>query len=182
VIRRFNMKTFMTVLFAGAMLASTTFAAASDPLAEERFKMKTGRYTPAEEARLQVLTKKTEAGGMDCEHTCCRSARVRSHEQHTNAAPAWAEQVFNAKLGRNTAAEEARLLVAKARGKHGEAASNIKAASDARANFVAAWLQAKLGRSIPAADDRLEARRPQVIAENPEVPCASMCKHTACCD
>jgi hypothetical protein len=44
------MKT-ITVLFAGAMLTSAAFALTSDSGAEERFRMKYGRSTPATEAQ-----------------------------------------------------------------------------------------------------------------------------------
>ncbi len=80
------MKTLTTVLFAGAMLASACFATPNDPLAEERFKMKTGRYTPVEEARRQALDKqktenpqKTETKPDCMEHGCCRGANVAAH-------------------------------------------------------------------------------------------------------
>ena len=43
------------ILFAGALLTSGTFAWSSDPFAEERYRMKTGRYTPAEEARQRAV-------------------------------------------------------------------------------------------------------------------------------
>ena len=88
------MKTFLTVLFAGVLLASTGFSA-SDPFAEMRFKMKTGRNTPAEEARLKAVAQVNETGKMECAgHVCCRKAKAAA----TNSV---GRQFLNAKLGRH---------------------------------------------------------------------------------
>jgi hypothetical protein len=64
----------LVVFIAGAMFLSTGFA--SDPGSEARFKMKTGRYTPGEEARREASgTAAKEATGksaMNCDlHGCC---------------------------------------------------------------------------------------------------------------
>lgn len=71
------MKSVLT-LMAGAMFLSSAFA--SDPGFEERFKMKTGRYTAAEEGRREKANtgeKQAEAKpGMSCEkHGCCSPAK-----------------------------------------------------------------------------------------------------------
>jgi hypothetical protein len=88
-----------TILLAGAMLSLTVIAGANDPFAEERYRMKNGRYTPAEEARLksrrEAAPKSTAA--------CCRSAFASAI-----ADPASNEARFRIKNGRNTPAVEAR--------------------------------------------------------------------------
>ena len=48
------MTRFMTVLAAAAMFASGALAVTNEQMAEERFKAKYGRYTPAEEARRKL--------------------------------------------------------------------------------------------------------------------------------
>src|SRR5712692_3307872 len=98
------MKTYLTVFFAGAVLTSVAFAADSDPFREERFKAKTGRYTPTEEARLQAFNRKLSVRKEECTNQeCCRHEHTASQKQ-VKAIPG-ETQFFNAwsraKWGRN---------------------------------------------------------------------------------
>ena len=101
------MKTYLTVFFAGAMLASTAFAVDDDPFREERLKAKTGRYSQAEEARRQMLTVKAKARTEECaDKKCCRSKHGRPEQQaKAIAASIETESFFDkwsrAKWGRN---------------------------------------------------------------------------------
>ena len=93
------MKTLMTLLAAGAMLASGAQARGNDPNVEERFRAKYGRYSPVEEARRNA-TAEAKRHKMVCdEESCCHHAGPRT------AAPAeenrWAKDYLSAKLGRS---------------------------------------------------------------------------------
>lgn len=62
-------------LMAGTMFLSTVFGA--DPFAEERYRMKTGRYTAAEEARREAVKKVQAAKSSGCGmHQCCTRAQA----------------------------------------------------------------------------------------------------------
>jgi hypothetical protein len=88
----------MILLFAGAMSGSATLATTNDQWAEERINAKTGRYSPAEEARAR------ESDGQ--EQTCkkqnyCRhqhaSAKTKRSSNSTDA-------LLASKLGRSATA------------------------------------------------------------------------------
>ena len=91
------MKFYSNILMAGALLASMAFASQADPFREERFKMKTGRYTPAEEARRLALNhKEVECGNQ----ACCRNEHSGARTQSGDSASAWVNRWFQAKWGR----------------------------------------------------------------------------------
>jgi hypothetical protein len=87
------------VLFAGALFTSAAFGAANDSQAEQRYKMKYGRNTPAVEA----LQNQTHSGNVFAGQMpgCCRSMT-------TGAAPVGqaTEERFRMKYGRNTPAAD----------------------------------------------------------------------------
>ena len=96
------MRTFVTaILLGGALLMGATGAMAEsnnssyDSWREQVSRLKTGRYTPAEEARLK-------------EQAASTAYREEVWSQTTAPANAWFEQIFKMKTGRNTPAEEAR--------------------------------------------------------------------------
>jgi hypothetical protein len=100
--RRNIMRTFATaILLGGALLMGATGAMAQsnnnsyDNWREQVSKLKTGRYTPAEEARLK-------------EEAASTAYREEAASQTTAPANAWFEQIFKERTGRNTPAEEAR--------------------------------------------------------------------------
>ena len=94
------MKTFVrSIILTGAMAIGATglmAAPASNDWFDQWYKMKYGRNSPAEEARLKAERESTAFR----EETPSRVAPARVN---------WAEVLFKAKLGRNTPAEEARL-------------------------------------------------------------------------
>jgi hypothetical protein len=110
------MKTFVVIL-AGALFVSTAFA--SDPYAEERFKAKYGRYTPAEEARREALKKpaKAQSAALEAEVAmcempgCCKPGAAAKSE--VSAGDAHIDALFRAKFGRPSPVEEARIAEAK---------------------------------------------------------------------
>ena len=96
------MRTFVTaILLGGALLMGATGAMAEsnnnsyDNWREQVFMQKTGRNTPAEEARLK-------------ERAASTAYREEATSQATAPANAWFEQIFKMKTGRNTPAEETR--------------------------------------------------------------------------
>ena len=104
------------ILFvAGAMSLSTAFG--NDPGFEERLKMKTGRYTPAGEARREkasIAAKQVKAKPvMSCDqHGCCTRTGQAVAKSATLGDPG-AEARFRMKFGRISPAEEARIAAAK---------------------------------------------------------------------
>jgi hypothetical protein len=103
------MKTVM-VFVAGAMFLSTAFG--NDPGFEERYRMKTGRYTPAEEARRLARAKPV----MNCaEHGCCTNheEQAAGAKSDVTLGDASAETRFRMKFGRSSPAEESRVVAAK---------------------------------------------------------------------
>ena len=110
------MRTIIFVI-AGAMSLSTAFGQ-GDPGFEERFKMKTGRSTPAEEARREkarLAAKQAKAKPvMSCDkHGCCtRTEEAVAKSTATLGDPGFQER-YKMKNGRYTPAEEARIAAAK---------------------------------------------------------------------
>jgi hypothetical protein len=138
------MKPFLTVLFTTVVLASTGFSA-SDPFAEERFKMKTGRNTPAAEARLTAIAQDNETGKMQCAvHVCC-------HKEKAPATTSAGRQFLNAKLGRHDSDSQARI---------GSAA--MPRPTTATVAPGEAYLRAKLGITPSATQPSREAVVPVV--------------------
>jgi hypothetical protein len=110
------MKTAM-VFIAGAMFLSTAFG--SDSGSEERFRMKTGRYTPAEEARREaakIAAKETGAKqGMSCaKHGCCTNHEGQASVAKAEVTPGdpGTEERFRMKFGRISPAAESRVAAA----------------------------------------------------------------------
>jgi len=127
------MKTFLKrmIIAAGWTLGANALLAASlaNDWTEQYFKAKTGRYTPAEEARQRDAR-----------------ANVAFREDALSvAAPSWFEQYYKAKVGRFTQAEEARLEQLKANSAYRE---------EPPVGFIApTWAEqlfkTKLGRAMP---------------------------------
>ena len=117
------MKTFTTILFAGAMFAGLSFGQINDNGANARFHMKTGRDLPG------VTAQATKPAEQCCDMRAC---------DMTTAQPSQAEQRLHMKTGRYSPAEEARLQTSAPT----EVASTMPALTDA-----ADRLHAKTGRS-----------------------------------
>lgn len=94
------MKTTM-VLLAGALFASMTMMAADGQLAEERYKGKYGRYTPAKEAAMKAAQ---PVGARAA--ACCELMAERGRVALSNN-----EERFHAKFGRYSPAREAQMKV-----------------------------------------------------------------------
>jgi len=127
------MKTFFKriLVAAGLTLGANALLAAStgNDWAEQYFKAKVGRNTPAEEARQRDA----------------QSNVAFREEALFVATPNWIEQHFKAKMGRYTHGEEARLR---------ELEANTAFREEAPDGFVApTWAEqlfkAKLGRDVP---------------------------------
>jgi hypothetical protein len=80
--------TTVMVFIAGAMFLSTAFG--NDSGFEERYRMKTGRYTPAEEARREAARiAAKEAPVMNCEkHGCCTNHQEQAYAAAKASDPA----------------------------------------------------------------------------------------------
>ncbi|MDZ4803216.1 MAG: hypothetical protein SGI92_34080 [Bryobacteraceae bacterium] len=91
------MTTLLTVIVAGALLATGTLATATDAAFEERFRAKTGRYTQAEEARRQRIADTSE--NRECAMPTISCCTRNAHTQNTVAPnPPW----LNVKQGRTS--------------------------------------------------------------------------------
>jgi hypothetical protein len=106
------MKHFVTILFTAAILTYTASGAVNDSGAEERFRMKYGRNTPAGEARARAVSKVSP----NCQQGCCQ----HMNNEFTINLPAGgndagAEERFRAKWGRNTPSSEAAASAAHAK-------------------------------------------------------------------
>jgi hypothetical protein len=146
------MKT-IAVLFAGAMLTSAVLSAMNDPGAQERFRMKYGRYAPAEEAR--------PAGHCSQMH----------HEMKVDTAPAVsrndAQNRFLAKFGRLPEVDRSAPPVGLAADRPARMAiARYDSGNDER-------FRMKYGRSIPVQD--LRPAEPLLVAS-----AAMTCDHECC--
>jgi len=157
------MKTMMSVLFAGVVLASVSTATANDQWAEERLKAKTGRYSPAEESRRKALAQSQQQSDEECEqHACCRrDHRSVGERKDVTTGSVWATELLKAKLGRSPEAAHNRSDQRQLAGNQGSA-------------FSDAWRRAKWGRSMSDA--------PSTSRTTPEVIAANICGRPSCCD
>jgi hypothetical protein len=172
------MKTGMIIL-TGAMLSFTAFAWQSDPMAEERYKLKHGRYTSAEELRQKALK---EARGRAPEEShvaaCCRkiNAALKNSGRET-----FADERFRAKYGRSAPATEAHeAREAEVAAAHISKCVELGKCSMKRAEAISkpapkeswreSWLRAKYGRSTPVKTDE-----PHVFASANHAGCEHEC-------
>ena len=113
------MKIFVFVI-AGALFVSAALAV--DPFAEERFKAKYGRYTPAEEARREAAKNAhraaakaqrpsaTETAMCDMPNCCKRDKTARAE---VSTADTYTDALFRAKYGRPSPVKGVRVAEAK---------------------------------------------------------------------
>ena len=167
------MKTFITVIFAGAIVASGSFAASNDAGAEARFRAKWGRGSPAQEAS---HTANREAP-LDCaERGCCH----RKTGATLQSADPSADERFRAKWGRSAPVEEARQEADTALAAHcarSEAAGPIAAARND--NGAEERFQSKFGRSSPVKDVRVKAAKTGG-ATHPVLIASADCPYECC--
>ena len=157
------MNKLMTVIYAGAMLASVSAASASDQWAEEILKAKTGRYSPAEESRRAELARMVKHGPEECQAACCREHSSSTHGNSTRAATATGE-FLKAKLGRGST------RVAANEYKH-------QAIADVQPSFSDAWARATFGRDLSAG-----SHVQKVPGNSGALAACSMCSRHSCCD
>jgi len=158
------MKTMMILLFAGAMSGSAMLATTNDQWAEERMKAKTGRYSPAEEARRQARARESNGQDQTCKkQSCCRHQHASAKtKRSTNSA----DTLLNSKLGRDTPAVS-------------ESSAHEKALAASNASsYSEAWWRSKFGRSMLRrnAETQTAALAVSVGSED------SWCERLTCCD
>jgi hypothetical protein len=158
------MKLMMILLFAGAMSASAMLTTTSGQWAEERMKAKTGRYSPAEEARREALAGNPDGHHQTCkEHNCCRHQHASAKPRRSSKS---ADILLASKFGRGTTA-----------GTELRAHGKTFAAGNAT-SYSNAWWRSKLGRSMPHANAKTQTAR-LVVSGRSE---ASGCDPVTCCD
>jgi hypothetical protein len=186
------MKTAM-VLFAGVMISTTALATQGDPMAEERYRMKYGRYTAAEEARQKAAKERAADATEYVGQSCCRHMKHEHSVGKMTPNSVSAEAHFKIKYGRSTPGAEAREKpaaeqVATHIRKCAEldrcplvAAVNATSSTNIAVASSEAWFWAKYGRSAPSEERKAatpaKEDRPLVAAASP-VPCEmECCKH-----
>jgi len=98
-----------TAILLGIMVASAALAGTHDPMAEERYRMKYGRYTPAEEARRAARPEVNHEAG-----ACCRTMHGSSTSALVGSDASGQGARFAAKFGRIPPQAEARTRVVEA--------------------------------------------------------------------
>lgn len=158
------MKTMMILLFAGAMSGSAMLATTNDQWAEERIKAKTGRYSPAEEARREARARESNGQDQTCrKQSCCRHQHASAQtKRSTNGS----DTLLGSKLGRGTTAVSESSAHEKAL-----TASNASSYSDA-------WWRSKFGRSMPRRNAGTQTAT-LALSERSEDTC---CERVTCCD
>lgn len=175
------MRTVIALVVAGVVIASAGVAGVNDQMAEERYRAKYGRYSPAEERRQHASEEARRNTSIGCQtKDCCHAASQNTAENLPDTRTGSdATQRFIAKWGRNPfEAEPSRAM----------AASSVNAAtapSDSADNRsvhhgdAAARLQAKTGRTgqlDPAATQaRSRVRNTELLAQ------ASLTCEQECC-
>lgn len=157
------MNRLMTVIFAGAMLASISAASASDQWTEERQKAKMGRYSPAEESRRSQLPRTVKHAPEECQAACCRQ-HSHSTEPSSAAAAGPTSEYLKAKSGRAVSASASH--------DHKQHASATAPSSPSNA-----WARAKFGRDL-SPDGHVR----QAPATTGTLAACHMCGRTECCD
>jgi hypothetical protein len=186
------MKTAM-FLFAGVMISTTALATQGDPMAEERYRMKYGRYTPAEEARQKAAKERSADATAYVGQSCCRHMKHETTVERVTLNSASTEAYFKMKYGRSIPGAEAREKAAEEQvamhiRKCAEldrcplvAVENATSSRNVAASNSDAWFRAKYGRSVPSVERKVATlakdERLLVAAANP-VPCEmECCKH-----
>lgn len=157
------MRIIMTVVIAATMFA-TVAAKANDNWAEERYKAKTGRHTPAEEARRTSAARKADPKAQACaEHSCCRRA-ADSHNERT-VGSIQARELLRAKLGRDFMVQPL---------PHQDQQREIE--TGAKPNFSEEWWRAKWGRTRSTAQDE------EAMVADAKASMIDSGKALSCCD
>lgn len=158
------MKTMMILLFAGAMSSSAMLASTNDQWAEERMKAKTGRYSPAEEARREARARESEDQDHTCKkQSCCRHQHASAKNKRSSNS---ADTLLASKLGRGTPAVS-------------ESSAHEKALAASNASsYSEAWWRSKFGRSMPRRNVETQTAA-LAVSERSEDTC---CERVICCD
>ena len=175
------MKTLIALVVAGILTASAGIAGVNDQMAEERYRAKYGRYSPAEERRQHASEEARGNTAIRCERKgCCHAApqdtAAVQNMPDTRAVSDAAER-FVAKWGRNPLeAEPSRVMAGS-----GVTAATVPSysANDRRvhAGDAAARLEAKTGRTaqLPPAATQARVRNTELLAQ-----ASVTCEHECC--
>ena len=177
------------VLFAGVMTASAAFAGINHEMAEERYRAKYGRNTPAEEARKRSnITDTTKNLMQDCCWAMHGAAASSSPVLSNGSAH---EAHFRAKYGRSTPREEMRqkaetkeialhmkkcAAVGQCPRVHGLTAQTSTGLATPAPNDVELRLRAKYGRSAAIQARQAVNEQPRQVA----VVDLNHCEHGCC--
>lgn len=157
------MRIIMTVAIAATMFA-TVAAKANDNWAEERYKAKTGRYTPAEEARRASAARKANPKAQACaEHSCCRRA-ADSHNERT-VGSIQTRELLRAKLGRDFMVQPLP-----------QQDQQREIETGGKPNFSEEWWHAKWGRT------RNTVQNEQAMVADAKASRLGSSKALSCCD
>ena len=175
------MKLLTTVLMAAALTVSAGLAGVTDQMAEERYRAKYGRYTPAEETRRQASLEARKNTPASCDRdACCHAApakaALRGNVVNTATASDVAER-FRAKWGRNPSGMEPARAAADPAVSAATEASYSAQNTSVYISDAAARFQAKTGRTTQtnAAPAQVETRRAELLAQ-----ASFACQHECC--
>ena len=174
------MKLLTTVLMAAALTVSAGLAGVTDQMAEERYRAKYGRYTPAEETRRQASLE-ARKNTLSCDRdACCHAAAAKAASTgnvvNTTTASDVAER-FRAKWGRNPSGMEPSRAAADPAVSAATEASYSAQNTSVHISDAAARFQAKTGRTtqINAAPTQVETRGAELLAQ-----ASFACEHECC--
>jgi hypothetical protein len=174
------MKTVIALVVAGILTASVGVAGVNDQMAEERYRAKYGRYSPAEERRQHASEEARRNTAIRCEREgCCHAASqdTAAAQNHSDTRTiSDAAQRFMAKWGRNPFELEPSRVVA---GSGATAATALSYSANDRSmhgSDAAARLQAKTGRTaqLPPAATQARMGDTELLAQ------AVTCEHECC--
>jgi hypothetical protein len=175
------MKLLTTVLIAAALTVSAGLAGVTDQMAEERYRAKYGRYTPAEEKRPQSSLEARKNTPVSCDRdACCHAAPAKAaltgKVVKTTTASDVAER-FRAKWGRNPSGMEPSRAAADPAVSAATEASYSAQNTSVYINDAAARFQAKTGRTtqINTAPTQVETRGAELLAQ-----ASFACEHECC--
>ena len=175
------MKTVTALLVAGILTASAGVAGIKDQMAEERYRAKYGRYSPAEEKRQHASEEARRNTSIGCEtEGCCHAASQDTtaiqNLTDTRAVSDAAER-FVAKWGRNPFESKPSRVIDASRVTAATAPSYSAGNRSVHGGDAAARLQAKTGRTaqLPPATTQAWVRDTELLAQ-----ASVTCEHECC--
>ena len=175
------MKTLTALLIAGIVTASAGVAGINDQMAEQRYRAKYGRYSPAEERRQHASEEARRNTAIGCAtEGCCRAASqdtAAAQNQTDTRTRSDAAERFIAKWGRNPF-ESKTSRVMDASGVTAATAPSYSANDRSiHGGDAAARLQAKTGRTAqpPLGTTQARVRDTELLAQ-----ASVTCEHECC--